>query len=590
MSANTVIIRYDSLLERWEIGYEWAVGRTELTELTPEVRVGRSVSGSLVEMVVDAAEVPPAALVHVSAAFGPDVADLVRSLAGRGDVDETVDVADASPVAAVGTTVLVGEAGVPVPLGDDVYRVEPDVAPELLGLGTDVERVDITIQRHDTELVVRVRGVDGEREVWVRVSDGDTGSLLATTRLRPSSVRVPQGGAADDVSVTAADDPGLVGAVTFALEREPTTLHVGLTDDPLHRIPPRNDRRTVWCDQLLTEARSSVWRRPAAAAQSAAAAVPIATALGDADRLATAHGLARRARFVRRSRWAGLGVLVVALLLLLGRCVTDDADAAPGSGPATLATTDATDADGGERAGVAPDGAATTVPSTTTASVPTSPAFAPVERTVGTTGPDAIGSAAGGEDGETVAYGGPARYVIDEFEDVVVTRFGSAVVDRSRTAEIELTMVHTVPGQWLFGTNGIPNDDFRAIIAARSNCESMVRGIAAEHISGDPRLDASTYVVRAVPLPTPPTRERNVVLAQIEFTGLRASGATVRSECERGVLSEEGMWVTARQTRDPLEVTIPIDGLEPGYWSLELERVGGGTTDAEAPITLLIRD
>lgn len=304
--SRPVQVCFDATAERWEIGYADALGTTVPLPADDVVRVGRSVDGRVVEVVVDSVVVPTDGVALIGASFGPAVAEVIRSAVPGRDLDMTVTVT--VPARRADTTpAIVGEPGVPLRRNDDVYA-----AP--------LERGEVEIRVTRGELRLLLPGDFGTSQWWVRVSEVETGELLALGPVR----RQPDG----------------VGAnVAFGLDLTPDQLHVAVTEHPLAEVGTRLQRRIQWVDRLLLEAGAVRRLRPRTAARLARRARDIATLIDDADRrLAATRVLSR----TRRWGFGSMGVVSVLAvgatgLLLADRGTVPAPDLRPGAvGPVTF--------------------------------------------------------------------------------------------------------------------------------------------------------------------------------------------------------------------------------------------------------------
>lgn len=278
--SRPVQVHYDSLAQRWEIGYADAVGSTLPIESGDEWSVGRDGGGLVVEIVVDAIVPPAQAMTLIRETFGSAVADVVRDAVAGRDLDATVTIN--LPARAVdATAAIAGEPGVPQQRTPERYTVP-------------LERGDVELVVSRGELRLRLPGDFGTREWWVRVGHVDTGELLALGPVRVDDTATPQ------------------ATLGFGLDLPPEHLHVTVTERPLAPVGTREERRRAWVLQLLESAQVARRFRPRRARRLAAQARSVAMVLHDTE-------LRRRAElFLRRQRRQSWGVSAVAVLAVAG--------------------------------------------------------------------------------------------------------------------------------------------------------------------------------------------------------------------------------------------------------------------------------
>lgn len=586
----TVIVRYLALLERWEIGIDWALGRTELSDLGDGVWEGRLADGRIAEIVIDAAEPSAMALRRVSAAFGVEAVDEIRSLTDGiasgsvGDVDEaerTVHFPDLSPERPTARPPLPGEAGTVIELPaapGQPAQIVPAVEPALAVQGP----VEVTVETHDTELVVRVRGVEHHDDLWVRISDGETGSLLALTRLRPAPTSTPTDDDSSEAVPGSGEDratgavPDVVetsGALTFGLDRNLDELHVSVTDNPLARVPGRVERRANWCDELLAQARSCRFTRPGRSRALAMEALTVAASIGDAERYAAADRARRRAGVVRWGR-VGLAALVLALVMwaLVGWFTGPDDDG---------------DGDGGADVEVAEQGDPTDV--------------------LGEADPDP-------DDEAAIAFGGPAVYRFDPDpesdpesepeERVALDFFGSVGV-----GEVDMVLVgaptvrfgsdesllvrftHTFPSTFSNGVGGGPEEQRDQ--DARRACMSAVGGNSTADMNSPPN-PLLEFLVRFVAVPDPgnpdgPRPGTSLILTPIVIDMEPRMVFSDRAACLGTPMAPLGLTTIARYVRPPLEIDLGVPPtVPPGLWAVELVLSDGTVARVDTPVTIRV--
>lgn len=284
MTTYQFDVTFDPIAERWTFA------RTDRSELPPLVEVhpggfvGRAADGTFLEVVLDAVagRTPSRQSLDLLAMAmgGPARDEFLRQLQS----DQFRLTAAAPGVVALAQRVannslIVDEPGVPQRQADGSY-----VVPGANGA------VHLVAGNTSISVVVTREAADGA--TWVVISDGATGTLLASGRLR-------------DIG-----DGRLAADVTFGLPLPPEDLLVATGHDPLEPVAPRDVRRAAWARSLLAEARTLVRRRPIRARRRATKAAEIAMQLADDTLLHDATATAQRAR-----RWAyGLAAVVIAAL------------------------------------------------------------------------------------------------------------------------------------------------------------------------------------------------------------------------------------------------------------------------------------
>lgn len=600
MSSMTVIVRYLALLERWEIGIDWALGRTELVDMGDGVWEGRLSDGRVAEIVIDSVEPSAVALRRTSAAFGVEVADEVRSITSEvapgstgaaEELERSVHFPDLSPERRTGAPPLPGEAGTVIELPaapGQPAQIVPAVEPALAVRGP----VEVTVEAHDAELVVRVRGVEHHDDLWVRISDGETGALLAMTRLRPASTPAP---ASSDSSGDAAEAPGRItdaapavpetsGALTFGLDRTLDELHVSVTDNPLARVPGRVERRARWCDELLTRARSCRFTRPTRSRALAMEALAVAASIGDGERASAAE---RARRFAGVVRWGRVGVAAAALVAvmwaLVGWFTGADDEREGGDGSAVVAELDGVEDDAGVEGDAGDvDGAVTD---------PRDPREAEVPR----------------------AFGGPAVYRFDpdpdpelEAQDPVAIEFfgpvgvgevdvalvGAPMVAAGGSETLTVRFTHSFRSTFSNGVGGGPDEE-EQVRNARRTCLSAVNGNSTADMESPPRPELE-FLVRLVAVPEPdspggPPGDTSVIVSAATIDVDPRSVQTDRTACVETPLAATGLTTIARYTRPAVEIDLEIPSNVPaGLWAVELLLSDGTVARVDAPVTLRI--
>lgn len=352
---SAVRVRYALVGERWSIEIVGQEGVFDLVPVTEGVSVARDDAGALVEMIVDAAVMPPEVVRLAVDAFGEQVRPYVTSQPTvdlevvLGEIDQPtsdalVAVRESGLIVPWRWTVtlapLPGEPGVPVVASPQLYEAPVAIDPILgrTGNGSFLERrVQIEQRAKEAELVVTVNGVLPGGPWWVRLSDGETGVTIALGRLEETIVnRVVAG--------TLRREPAMSTRMTFGLEVPIPELHVSVSDTPLVEVGDRTQRRRQWADDLAGRAESVDSRDPKYAARLWSDAADVYRAVGDdvAARRCDDRGVESRRRVKRRILWIALGgaALVAALVAAAVAIFAggDDGDGAPPAVAETVAT------------------------------------------------------------------------------------------------------------------------------------------------------------------------------------------------------------------------------------------------------------
>jgi len=387
MSAVRIV--FDELAQRWEFSRPARAASSDLVEERADVFVGRDGGGHVVEVVVDVdgVVVPTgAALETVVGAFGEGIGAVLDGLDLSIGVDTIVDIAPRSALEVPRGSVVPGEPGVLIARTDGGFDVP---------VGDEVAHVEVT----DTGIEVRLadRGREG---LWVRVSDNESGTLLALGPLRRT-------GTARRASIT------------FGLTVGPDDTVFSVTDDPLDPVAPRPQRRRDWVDELLERASHERFTRPLRALHHAHEARRVADAIDDGGRRRRAESSVRRSRL---TIGAGAGALLVLVALgALAWWVVGGGD------------DDTTQADPVAATVVSPPVVSPSVvaPSVTAADLTTVPPVASV--------PDPAPTEAGQPNG------GPSEYQLGDAAAVVVALDGSTSVRAGDTVLLLATGSITVP-------------------------------------------------------------------------------------------------------------------------------------------------
>jgi len=529
MSAVRIV--FDELAQRWEFSRPARAASSDLVEERADVFVGRDGGGDVVEVVVDVdgVVVPTgAALDTVVGAFGEGIGPVLDGLDLANGVDTIVDIAPRSALEVPRGAVVPGEPGVLIARTDGGFDVR---------VGDEVAHVEVT----DTGIEVRLpdRGREG---LWVRVSDNESGTLLALGPLR-------RAGAARRASIT------------FGLTVGPDDTVFSVTDDPLDPVPPRPQRRRDWVDELLERASHERFTRPMRALRHAHEARRVADAIDDGERQRGAESSVRRSRMT-----IGAGaVLVLVAPGALAWWVVGGADDAP-----TQA-----------------DPVATTVesPSVVAPSVVPPPVVPPPVTVAGSTTVPAVSSVpdpAPPEAGQP--NGGPSEYQLGDAAAVVFLD-GSTSVRSGGTVLLVATGSITVPN-WSFGPRPgevEPSDAEEEL--ARAVCLSAI-DVPASSSTFLPPLDTEIQVrLRAIDS-SETTGAGTVVLS----APIRSTSAVIES-CLAAEMTADGSFrasTVAIRNSEQVAVTLPA-GLASGRWIVDLSTIDGpGTSDT--PIVIDIED
>lgn len=349
---SAVRVRYALVGERWSIEIVGQEGVFDLVPVTEGVSVARDDAGALVEMIVDAAVLPPEVVRLAVDAFGEQVRPYVTSQPTvdlevvLGEIDEVqsgavVGVRDAGPLVPWRVTVTVaplrGEPGVPVASSPQLFEVPLAIDPSLGRTSDDsplVRQVQIEQRAKESELLVTVNGVLPGGPWWVRLSDGETGVTIALGRLEETIVnRVVAG--------TLRREPAMSTRMTFGLEVPIPELHVSVSDTPLVDVGDRTQRRRQWADDLAGRAESVGSRDPKYAVRLWSDAADVYRAVGDdvAARRCDGRGAESRRRVKRRILWIALGgAALVAALMAAAVAIFSGGDDGGGAPPAVADT------------------------------------------------------------------------------------------------------------------------------------------------------------------------------------------------------------------------------------------------------------
>jgi hypothetical protein len=525
--SRRVSLSFDITAQRWEIARADAAGTTMLEPLGDGTAVGRSPEGTIDEVVIDldpqhGGRLPALALVQLTAVFGAEVARLVANTSATRDIEMSIDVADTAP-ALTASVVLPGEPGRPVAVDDTWYEVTAAVPP-------------LQLRREGPQLVFMTTATGADGGQWIRISDAETGSLLAIGRLRGSG------------------DASQRADIEFGLARTIEHLHVVRTDEPLEPVGPSTARRVRWAEELLDEAHSDTRRRPAAGRRAADQAATIAAAIGDqqlASRAASALRRAKRWQMVRPFAFA-VGGVVVGGGLALALLHNDDPTSAPSS--------------------------QTTMTAPTAASVvSTAPTVQPSQPSVATT------AAASTTAAETTTSTLPANLIerVHDYElsNGLTLTITSMSPETLRPGDVVTLLVRpTVQAPHTFGIGSTEEQ-------ARQICATL--GITSTGVVGagpglDRRVSASWVPIVGSPIDS----------GQWRIVGQAVSATSVKEACESGPWEtfpgSGGDGVQAAMdwffTEGTLQLVVPTSA-EPGTWTIYLAD-GSGAATSDDPVVV----
>jgi len=520
MSAVRIV--FDELAQRWEFSRPARAASSDLVEERADVFVGRDGGGDVVEVVVDVdgVVVPTgAALDTVVGAFGEGIGPVLDRLDLSDGVDTTVDITPRSALEVPLGSVVPGEPGVLIARTDGGFDVR---------VGDEVAHVEVT----DTGIEVRLadRGREG---LWVRVSDNESGTLLALGPLR-------RAGTARRASIT------------FGLTVGPDDTVFSVTDDPLDPVPTRPQRRRDWVDELLERASHERFTRPLRALRHAHEARRVADAIDDGGRQRRAESSVRRSRMT-------IGAGAVLVLVALGASAWwvvgggDDDDTTQADPVATTVVSPSV---------VAPS--VTAVDSTTVPAVSSVPDPAPPE--------------AGQPNG------GPSEYQLGDAAAVVALD-GSTSARSGDTLLLNATGSVMVPNATFGPRPGEVEPSDAAEEFARAVCLSAI-DVPASSSTFLPPLDTEIQV-----------RLRGIDSSETTGAGTLVLSAPVRStsavteSCLAAEMTADGSFrastVFTREA-EQVAVILPAD-LAPGRWIVDLSTIDGAGT-SETPIVIDIED
>jgi len=526
MSAVRIV--FDELAQRWEFSRPARAASSDLVEERTDVFVGRDGGGAVVEVVVDVdgVVVPTgAALDTVVGAFGEGIGPVLDGLDLSDGVDVIVEIAPRSALEVPRGSVVPGEPGVLTARTDGGFDVR---------VGDEVAHVEVT----DTGIEVRLadRGREG---LWVRVSDNESGTLLALGPLR-------RAGTARRASIT------------FGLTVGPDDTVFSVTGDPLAPVAPRPQRRRDWVDELLERASHERLTRPLRALHHAHEARRVSDAIDDGGRKRRAESSVRRSRLT-------IGAGAVLVLVALGA----SAWWVVGGG----GDDDTTQADPVAATVVSPPVVAPSVvpPPVTAVDSTTVPAVSSV--------PEQVPPEAGQPNG------GSSDYRFADAAAVVVALDGSTSVRSGDTLLLTATGSITVPN-WSFGPRPgevEPSDAEEEL--ARAVCLSAV-DVPASGSTFLPPLDTEIQVrLRAI------DSSETIGVGTVVLSAPIRSTSAVTESCLAAEMTADGSFrasMVATRNSEQVAVTLPAD-LAPGRWIVDLSTIdGAGTSDT--PIVIDIED
>lgn len=244
--------RFDAETGRWLLRAVDLSAVTEFIEIAPGVWIANDAAGRLAECLVsvDSAETVPA-----------DIRDMIeRELAWIPPQPAGTDIVTAAAGGQPATTTI-HEPGIPYVDRDGAVLVSTEGGTVRVKLSDSVLMIDVPVH---------------SSHEWVRISDADTGHVLALGRVQKFG-------------------DGFGANVTFALDG--SDIHIALTDTPLDPVADRRTRRSQWLDEVLAGLSRQWWRHPLNTREAARDAVQVARSLGDTVREARARRFMRIAPF-----------------------------------------------------------------------------------------------------------------------------------------------------------------------------------------------------------------------------------------------------------------------------------------------------
>lgn len=523
MTRDTLLV-FDREAARWTIFHEGLELSSPLHAVADDIEIGRDDTGRVVEMVIDldptTLRASDLALGMVRDAFGSDAVAIVAGASTDDDLEVRLVRGATSPVpvSSLGASMaLEGEPGIPSPgPGGMVVLVAPGRR--------------VSVRAGDHRLTVEVPTDLGPGDWWIRVSEADSGLLLALGRVRPGSTGPT--------------------VVPMALSRDLTNLHIVLSTTPLDDVGHRTERRERWADGLLADARASLRRRPRRSIRQAVTARRVAEAIGDDGRVREARDVEAAARRAWR-RWMALGggfalalagVVGVLVGIAVGRTASGDTSGAGVPTPDTIMT---------------PESPGSTEP-------------------LGSSGPDPVP--------DPTPSVGPAVHTFDDGVSVRLFLIGSSSVQAGDT--VTLSVDATDLGWMSFG--GTTPDD------ALANCRSAVDTIIPPGGSSGLGPAPSSWYLTLEPLPDPSVGAIGLPPLLVDSEPLTLSSVVedCAEAVPSGAGSGPSAFiVTARvlvtRATTSVEVTVPREA-EPGVWEVA---IGNGTVRARtepSPVRLRI--
>jgi len=300
-------IQFSSIGERWTLELIGGVPESDVEVVNDIVSVVRDTAGRVVEMLIDFAAPPAEVVASAVEAFGPEVEAVLRSNPIN-DIDTVVggSAALARPSegvmparrASINISIIKGEPGVPVPRADHSFDVVLESpagdAAAVVDRDVDASRIRVSIEAEAVP-----------EGAWLRVADGETGTILALGEVQST-------------------DSASGASVAFALDIPTQALHFSATDDPLTEPGTRRERRRRWARETELLAEAKRLRHPKESTQLLRRAVEIYDAIGDEDGSRRCQDRLRRLETGRRARWvlfplvAVVAVVAAAVFLVSG--------------------------------------------------------------------------------------------------------------------------------------------------------------------------------------------------------------------------------------------------------------------------------
>ena len=301
-------VQFSVIGERWILELIGGVPESDVEVLTDILSVIRDGSGRVVEMVIDFSTPPDEVIDAAVEAFGSDVEDTLRTNPTE-DLDIVVGGGTAlvrpsegvmpARRASINISIIKGEPGVPVPRADHSFEVllESPTGDTSAVVDRDVE---------GSRIRVSVEAESVPEGSWLRVADGETGTILALGQIQP-------------------DDSNSAALVAFALDIPTQALHFSATDEPLAEPGTRRERRRRWARETELLAEAKRLRQPKVSTQLLRRAVEIYEAIGDHEGSKRCAERIKRLETGRKARWSAGGLLGVVALIggMLGLTADD---------------------------------------------------------------------------------------------------------------------------------------------------------------------------------------------------------------------------------------------------------------------------